>query len=337
VAGEAIPLFGPTGIDYREESGGRLTAGTWCDQYGIFGIDVGGFWLQERTALAHFASDALGQPPLAIPFFNGASGPLTFLSISIPGQTTGRIDIFSSTQLWGVESNVLLNFMRSQHVELEGQIGFRYAGLREELSLGTTTTALEGGQLTFGGMSFGPPAGIQTLDRFRTETDFYGAQLGGRARLRDGGLFVDLAEKVALGDSAEEIRVAGTSTLLAGAAGPVQTLGGGVFAQGSNGGRRSDDEFTVIAETQVKLGYEFGKHVSAFVGYDFLYWSRVVRPGKELDTTLSPLQIPSSPQFNPAGQASIPFGNLIPLRPGPLFNSTDFWAQGFNLGLEFQY
>jgi hypothetical protein len=62
-------------------------------------------------------------------------------------------------------------------------------------------------------------------------------------------------------------------------------------------------------------------------GYQFLYWSRVARPGEQIDRVINPTQIPV-------------FGGnqlLGPARPEPLFTTTDFWAQGLNLGLEVRF
>ena len=77
-----------------------------------------------------------------------------------------------------------------------------------------------------------------------------------------------------------------TSSLLAG---PVlaQTLPGGILALPSNGGRRSDGEFTAVPEVEIKLGYQVGPYLSCTIGYNFLYWSRVVRPGQRPSAELA--------------------------------------------------
>jgi hypothetical protein len=52
--------------------------------------------------------------------------------------------------------------------------------------------------------------------------------------------------------------------------------------------------------------------VTLFAAYDFLYLSEVVRPGDQIDH------------------------NLVP-SPLPIFNRTDFWAQGVSFGLEVKF
>jgi hypothetical protein len=58
------------------------------------------------------------------------------------------------------------------------------------------------------------------------------------------------------------------------------------------------------------------------VGYNFLYWSRVARPGEQIDLDVNPDLLPPEEQF--AGAT----------RPRFEFRDTDFWAQGIRVGLE---
>jgi hypothetical protein len=59
-----------------------------------------------------------------------------------------------------------------------------------------------------------------------------------------------------------------------------------------------------------------------------MYWSSVVRPGDQIDTTINRTQLPSV--FAPGMLVGAP-------RPGFQFHPTDFWAQGVSFGLELQY
>jgi hypothetical protein len=61
------------------------------------------------------------------------------------------------------------------------------------------------------------------------------------------------------------------------------------------------------------------------VGYTFLYWSQVVRPGNQIDTTVNTTQVPTHPEFGPL---------TGPAQPMVPFRTTDFWAQGISLGVE---
>jgi hypothetical protein len=94
-------------------------------------------------------------------------------------------------------------------------------------------------------------------------------------------------------------------------------------------GRFSRAAFGVVPEGEVKVGYRFANFLSAFVGYDFLFWNDVVRPGDQLDLRVDPTRVPSDPAYNPsAPRATLP---AVP------FKSSSFWAQGIAVGLEFRY
>ena len=82
----------------------------------------------------------------------------------------------------------------------------------------------------------------------------------------------------------------------------------------------------MVPELDVNLGYRLNKNWRVMVGYTFLYWSNVVRPGEHISRDLNPNQLP--PAENPLTGAS---------RPGFAFDSVDYWAQGINAGLEYRW
>ena len=84
----------------------------------------------------------------------------------------------------------------------------------------------------------------------------------------------------------------------------------------------------VVPEVDFSVGYQLFRWARLSVGYNFLYCSSVLRPGDQLDRTVSPTLLPSHPAFNPASTAA---------NPAPLFKSTDFWAQGLNFGLSVSF
>ena len=105
------------------------------------------------------------------------------------------------------------------------------------------------------------------------------------------------------------------------------TFPGGLFAQSSNIGRYTGNQFTVLPAVELKLAYQITERLRAFVGYDFMYWSQVVRPGNQIDRNIN---LSDSTVF---GTGAL----LGPAYPMPLFNRGDFWAQGLNVGLEFRF
>jgi hypothetical protein len=83
-----------------------------------------------------------------------------------------------------------------------------------------------------------------------------------------------------------------------------------------------------VPEVGVNLAYQLTGNVRVNLGYTFLYWSNVVRPGDQVDTVIDISQIPN---FRP----NVPFTGI----PAPTVvpNDTDIWAQGLNAGLEFRW
>jgi len=110
--------------------------------------------------------------------------------------------------------------------------------------------------------------------------------------------------------------------------GVTQNFVGGLLALRSNIGSFHQDRFGVVPEVDLKVGYHLTDHVKIFAGYDFLYWSSVVRPGQQIDRTLNETLIPNFNSGQPASGVN---------RPMALFHDSDFWAQGLTVGLEYKY
>ena len=71
------------------------------------------------------------------------------------------------------------------------------------------------------------------------------------------------------------------------------------------------------------MAYDLNCHLRATVGYSLIYWSVVARPGDQIDLNVSKSQL-ARPQ-----QA----GSM----PEFILRTTDFWAQGVNLGLDYRF
>jgi hypothetical protein len=151
-------------------------------------------------------------------------------------------------------------------------------------------------------------ANITTLDSAGTHNRFYGGQLGAELVIHWYKCFVDLWGKVALGSNDETINVNG-GTLTAG-----QPVVGGFLAPPEFIGSHHHDQFAVVPQIGVNVGYELTQHLRATAGYTFLYLSEAVRPGAETDA------LSRSPR-------SAPFP----------FQTGEFWGQGLNLGIEFRF
>ena len=81
---------------------------------------------------------------------------------------------------------------------------------------------------------------------------------------------------------------------------------------------------SVVPEMGLTLGWDFTPQLRGTLGYDFLYWTGVARPGDQIDANLD------SRQFPPAATANA-------TRPQFVLHTSDYSAQGANLGLDWRF
>jgi hypothetical protein len=317
VAGTSV--LSPDHLNYGPFGGGRFTLGHWLADP-RFGVEVDGFFLAGNSA--GFSNTSNGTVPLRIPFFNVSPpalgfplGPSSFV-LADPAFAAGGQSISSSLQLWGIEGNGLYRAVTSGPLSVSVLAGFRYLDLREGLSIVSTEN-----QLAPGGTFVGS-------DNFSTKNQFFGGQIGVKAQREFGQFDASATAKVALGDNYQTVSINGFSTSAGIIGSPPFSLGG-VFSQPTNIGQQTRNQFAVVPEAQIQVGYRLQNGVRFFAGYDFLYVSNVVRPGNQIDTTINFL---SNPTLAGAGN---PLTGAA--RPAPLFNGSSFWAQGVKLGASYAF
>ncbi len=101
-------------------------------------------------------------------------------------------------------------------------------------------------------------------------------------------------------------------------------LPGGLLALPSNIDVYDSNQFSVVPELGITLGYDFSPQLRAIIGYDFVYWNSVARPGDQIDLNLDPRQFP-------------PPAIVGATRPEFTLHTSDYWAQGVNLGLDLRF
>jgi hypothetical protein len=315
-------LFGDHNIHFPMFSGMRLTLGDWLDEGEVFALEGSGFFLERHVSRYFIASDKSGNPPLYFPIFSEIAGAERAIPIADPLRAfSGNVLVASNLRLWGAECNGMVNLIHYLGMEFSLLGGFRYVDLRENLQINNTTTDLLFKNVTVLDDSFG------------THNQFYGGQIGTRFGFQRDCFSLDLTAKLALGPTHQEVAIQGDITQL----GPnpltppgLGTFSGGLFAQPSNIGRRSADPFTVLPSLELKVGYDLTRQIRATVGYDLVYWSQVVRPGNQINHQVN---LSQNAVLDPSGA-----GVLVgPAQPAPLFNRSEFWAQGLNVGLEFRF
>ena len=322
-------LLGNDRIHYGASGGFRLDGGWWFDEDRTLGLQVNGFVLQQRVRSASIASgDDQGNPVLSRPVNNiagGLSGESVY-DISYPNQLVGFFGASSASQLGGVEINLLGLAVNGPRFTADFIAGFRYLGLSEDLFLTHDSSSLVADRLSYQG--YLQPAGSELIvnDYFWANNHFYGGQIGTKLNWEFGSFHLGLTGKLALGGTQHSIKVDGTTLLIA-PDGSVYSYPGGVLAATSNFGRHESWNFSMVPELDLNLGWQLTNHLRLNFGYSFLFWTNVLRPGNVLDRTVDGGNILSDPWYGLSNQG----------RPGLTTRRSDFWTQGFNLGLEFRF
>jgi hypothetical protein len=328
-------VLGNQDLDTGARSGARFTVGWWCDARGELGLEANYFFLASSTVIRNVASNGgPNDPLLAVPFFADDLGTETSITIASPSTLAGAAAVRLTSRLQGAELNGMVKTCDYSNFQFDVLAGFRFLDLRENLSFATASTGVMDPNAlpTNNGMI------LNTLDQFDTQNFFYGFQLAARAEYLTGNLFVNAVAKLALGDMHQIAHINGaaaTNFFNAPAGGPFTGVpaqvipGSGIFAQATNIGRTSRHEFEAVPEIGINVGWRFTRGLRAFLGYDFLYLSNVIRPGNQIDRTITFSQ---TIQNTIAGNAPAPGDRpIVPLA------GSSFWAQGLNFGLEWRY
>lgn len=309
-------LFGNERVNDDERSGGRFTIGGWLDKRQKFGLEGSFFFLENGSA--NFLANSPGSPILARPFFNTQLNQQDSQLVSFPDLLSGAVSVRANTaNFLGAGALFRANICRGCCYRVDVLGGYRFLQLDEEIDIDESLTVTTVNPII--------PVGTRFLvaDGFNTDNQFHGGDLGIAIELRRGRWFLDLTGKCALGATVSTAEVQG-NTLVILPDGTQTANVGGLLGQNSNIGRYHRNHFAVVPEVNVNVGVQATKHLRAFAGYTFLYWSDVARAGDQIDLRVNPTQIPP--------------GTLVgPAEPRFEFRSSDFWAQGFSGGLEFRY
>ncbi len=131
---------------------------------------------------------------------------------------------------------------------------------------------------------------------------------------------------MALGATHQELDIYGIQTRTRPGQ-PPMNFRGGLLAAGPNLGTFTRDQFSVVPEVTLNLGYQVTPGVKVYVGYNFLYWTNVIRPGDQIDHVVDLTFVPNTPPAQPSGLQ----------RPAPLFKQSDLWVTGINFGAQFRW
>ena len=302
-------LFGSTELNEDVRSGGRLNMGIWIDPCSTTAIEASYFGL-EREATS-FRAVSNGDPILARPFFNIQTGAEDARVIAFtPPDQSGSVAVHATTQFQGAELSVRQVLDRQNNYVVAALIGYRFQRLDDDLRISESLTAVG-------------PTTVELFDLFDTRNDFHGAQIGGVGEMRYGRLTAELKLALALGVTRAKVLIDGATMTTVGGGAPTTTTGG-LLTQSSNIGTVDRDDFSVVPEIGLAVGFDITKRLKATLGYSFIYWSRVARAGDQIDLDLNLPLIPGGPVVGAQ-------------RPASPFAMTDYWAQGINFSLAYAF
>jgi hypothetical protein len=309
-------LFGNRAVDTEERPGGRFYLGTWLNEQHTTGIE--GDFLFLGGLGTNFHESSTGIPILARPFvFEDPTSP-SFgqngsLKVAYPGLVMGQFQANTSSNFYGAEIYLRQTLCCGCCYRVDLLAGYRYLHLNEGLQIAETE------------IDTNPASPLVNVpfvihEGYNTSNNFNGGLLGLAGDYQCGHWFARAIGKLAVGDTSRSADINGTTQV-----GNLPTFTGGFLALPSNIGHYNSSEVSVVPEITLNLGYDINSHVRLYTGYNFLYWTGVERPGDQID-----LRVNSSQP---------PLGNGLVGQPLPAFGgkSSDFWAQGISLGLEFRF
>jgi hypothetical protein len=301
-------LFGDSSVNGGWRSGGRLQAGYWFDPSRTSGIEVSFFDLQDTST--GFAANSGTNAILARPFFNALTNAQDATLVAFPGVVTGAVAVNETSRLLGAGALYRQEIGMWGGQRISALIGYRYLHSSDNLSIPANTNSI-----VFGFAE-------SNVDAFGATSNFHGVDLGLTGEWKRGPWTLEWRGKVALGANFNSTNINGMSAITFG--GVTTTSPGGLLALSSNSGNFSQTRFSAVPEIALKAGYQVTPQWRIVAGYDALYWSDVQRAGGLIDTVINPnLVAPVAPGG--------------PLRPMPVFNTAPLIAQGFNVGVRYDY
>jgi Putative beta barrel porin-7 (BBP7) len=304
-------LFGDSSVNGGWRSGGRLQAGYWFDSTRKRGIEVSFFDLQNTST--GFAANSGTNAILAQPFFDAVANQQSSALVAFPGLVSGAIAVNESSRLLGAGALYRQEIATWGGQRISALIGYRYLHSSDNLSIPVNVNSLFGGVGLFA---------VSDIDAFGARSDFHGVDLGLTGEWKRGPWTLEWRGKVALGANINSAAINGMTAITFG--GVTTTSPGGLLALSSNSGNFSQTRFSVVPEITLKAGYQVAPQWRIVAGYDALYWTDVQRAGGLIDTVINPNLVPPGA---PGG----------PQRPMPVFNTSPLWAQGFNVGVRYDY
>jgi hypothetical protein len=307
-------LIGNSNVDPVNVPGGKFSAGIELGGPNRLGIETNYFFLGTQTRIYTSA----GFTPelwrfLGVPFLDLDSGQEQSFPLR-QFESDGALQAQTSTRVAGWEALVTMNLFEMAGFRLQALAGYRDFLANEGLRIDVA-----GNRFVFDPVNFATLAEryVRT-DEVLTSNVFRGGTLGTRTNIDIGPVFVEVDSKLSFGNVRQVVQRNGTTiTNREGTPDPIRTSNA-LFVQSSNTGTFENNQYAVMPEAGMKLGFTY-RAAKLFFGYNVLYLNQAVRPSDQLDRTVD--------LFNSATSN----------RPSPAIVVSDFWVQGVSFGFEMKY
>ncbi len=292
--------------------GMRLNVGKWLDCDQNFGVGARGWGLFTQGKDTNYTNNGNST---GVPFFNTSIGApdiyLVNINAGANGANSGTITVKNDLNLIAGEvyGRALLARDGNSRADLIG--GYTFVRLDNELGIGTSyidgvTNTIQNGTR------------ISTRDEFQTKNEFHGGHIGLMNEINRGRFSFNILGKVALGNMKSTSAISGSYTEVAPNNATVREARG-LFAQSSNSGMISRNQFTFLPEANAKIKYTIGR-AQFGVGYTMMLFPSVAVASNQLDR-------------------NIDIGNIggTMLAPVPKFNTETFFLHGLDLGVTYKF
>jgi hypothetical protein len=320
-------LYGDSTVNGGSRSGFNITAGCWLDCCHAIAIQ-GDYFDLGRSNDSYDSGCSNGTPILARPFFDATNGAGDSELIAYPDLLAGRVTAQSSSYFQSAGLDLRKNVYcceccdccgpcrvpMAESFRVDAIVGYRYYNDDDSVSVHESLVVL-------GGLA---PVGtaFDVQDSFRARNAFNGGELGLVVSRTCCRWSWEATLKAAFGCNQETIDING-QTIITTPDGQAARYSGGLLALDTNIGHYTHNEFLVIPQIGLQLGYQLADHLRAEVGYDFLYWGQMARAAEQINLNIDPNNIPPNPSGGP--------------EPRFVLQQTSFWAQGIHVGGELRF
>ena len=320
-----IDQFGGGMFGETLRGGGRVTLGLWLDDCDSIGIGTRFLGVQgDRIDYAR-ASDANSFPTILRPFFNTDPDPNRFgpdaLIVSLPGLSTGSIDIRTSNDVYSSDTFLRVNMLRDSQTRWDLIGGYHFTLVDDGLTVHNRST-ITGGQNPVGTI-------FDFRDAFNARNEFHGGSIGVMGQRTHGCWTMNLLAKLSVGRSYQSVTIDGQTTVID-VGGGVATTAGGLLTQPTNIGNYQRTKTVFVPEAALSLNRRITDNWDVSIGYSFIGWSSVLLAGDQIDRSVNNTATVNGSQLN---------GGALngPANPRFAFTDTSFWLNAMSFGVNYRY